>query len=44
MKKCCLTFAALLCTVTAWADCDKTTTDYDVVYCGAKIISKPTKS
>jgi uncharacterized protein YecT (DUF1311 family) len=21
----------------AWADCDKTKTDYDVVYCGAKI-------
>ena len=37
MKKCCLTFAALLCTATVWADCDKTTTDYDVVYCGTKI-------
>ena len=24
-------------TVTAWADCDKTKTDYDVVYCGTKV-------
>ena len=23
--------------VAAWADCDKTKTDYDVVYCGTKI-------
>jgi uncharacterized protein YecT (DUF1311 family) len=37
MKKRCLTFAFWLCTVTAWADCDKTKTDYDVVYCGTKI-------
>jgi len=37
MNKYCLTFVALLWAATTWADCDKTTTDYDVVYCGTKI-------
>lgn len=33
----CVIFAVLLYAATAWADCDKTKTDYDVVYCGTKI-------
>jgi uncharacterized protein YecT (DUF1311 family) len=37
MNKYCLTFVVLLWAATTWADCDKTTTDYDVVYCGTKI-------
>ena len=37
MTKYCLTFVALLWAATAWTDCDKTTTDYDVVYCGTKL-------
>lgn len=37
MRKCCVTLIVLLYTAIAWADCDKTKTDYDAVYCGAKI-------
>ena len=32
-----LTCAIMLCAVPVWADCEKTKTDYDVVYCGTKI-------
>jgi len=37
MSKYCLTFVALLWAATTWADCNKTTSDYDVVYCGTKL-------
>jgi uncharacterized protein YecT (DUF1311 family) len=29
--------ASLLWAATTWADCTKTTSDYDVVYCGTKL-------
>ena len=31
-----LTCAILLCTVPVWADCEKTKSDYDVIYCSTK--------
>jgi len=37
MNKYCLTGIALVWAATAWADCTKTTSDYDVVYCGTKL-------
>jgi uncharacterized protein YecT (DUF1311 family) len=37
MRKYCLAFVALLWAATTWADCNKTTSDYDVVYCGTKL-------
>jgi len=32
-----LTLIVMLWATTTWADCNKTTSDYDVVYCGAKL-------
>jgi uncharacterized protein YecT (DUF1311 family) len=37
MLKSCLNFIVLLWAATAWADCNKTTSDYDAVYCGTKL-------
>lgn len=37
MRKYFLTFVALLWAATTWADCNKTTSDYDVVYCSTKL-------
>src|SRR5262245_59855118 len=37
MNKYCLILVALLWAATTWADCNKTTSDYDVVYCGTKL-------
>jgi uncharacterized protein YecT (DUF1311 family) len=35
--------AMVLCTATAWADCEKTQSDYDVVYCSSKIYMQADK-
>jgi uncharacterized protein YecT (DUF1311 family) len=37
VSKYCLTFVTLLWAATTWADCNKTASDYDVVYCGTKL-------
>jgi len=37
MRQRCVTLVIVLYAAAAWADCDRTKTDYDVVYCGTKI-------
>jgi len=37
MNKYCMVCIVLLWAAATWADCTKTTSDYDVVYCGTKL-------
>lgn len=39
----CLMLALVVLTATAWADCEKTNSDYDVVYCSGKLYMQADK-